>query len=625
MTTIRERVARAAGVFGVPVTNGRSANGGVPSDAGERNGRRPWVREDAHPFSLTTLASVVTLGTMLAGVAASRRMRSPSRAARPAAPLAPLTHVPTANGHPPEAASPEGLAEVATLETASAAPTRPPSWVPGPMTPTPSSPPTNGRSAAAASRANEPATDDEAPSATEAVEAAVSTEVTTEPTAIIAEAAAVAEEYAPDAPAGDALAQAPAAAAPTAAVPPRKGRFTTAFASLRDHDFRYLFFSTVLSGYGQWAQTIGMGWLVYTLTDRSAVQLAAVSAAGGLVRLLAGPFIGTALDHYPRRRILVWSTLAGALQGALLAVLVVTGNALVWHVYVFTVIEGLLTITNQGARQAYVYDITTDETLPNAVALSSIAQNVSRISGPPLAGVLIGFFGRSSPFVFLAIMLVLAAALTLPISLATRQAARVHVHPLRGPWEGLKYIANDRAMLGLTILAIVPALLVYPYVQLLPIFAEDVLGGGSTAYGLLAAAIGWGSFVGLIGLAFVGDIRRKGAVAMWGMLAYAIALIAFSQSTALVLSLVLLTTAGLFHGVALTLQQTLIQVLARNDMRGRATVVFQMGFALMPLGVLPMGLAIEQWGAAPAVGSFFAVSAVIFAAMLLFWKSLRAA
>jgi len=401
-------------------------------------------------------------------------------------------------------------------------------------------------------------------------------------------------------------------------------RFATAIGALRGRDFRLLFFGTVAQGFGQWAQTIGMGWLVYELSNDSAVQLGAISAFSGVVRLVAGPFIGFALDRYSRRSILLWTTGLGATQGGALALLVISGHAEIWHIYMFAFAEGLITTTNQTTRQAYVYDITTDETLPNAVALSSVAQNLSRVSGPPLAGVL-AVLNVAAPFIFLTVMKTLGLLLTLPLSRATRQAGRASQNALRGTWDGLRYVSREPAVLGLVVLALIPALLVYPYVQLLPVFAKQVLGGGSLEYGLLAASIGWGSLVGLLGLAFAGDMPRKGVTALWGMLGYALLLLAFSQSTVLWLSLACLSIAGVFHGVSLALQQTLVQLLARNDMRGRATSVFQMGFALQPIGVLVMALAIDQWNAAPAVGAFFAVASLAFGAMAVGWGSLRRA
>ena len=150
-----------------------------------------------------------------------------------------------------------------------------------------------------------------------------------------------------------------------------------------------------------------------------------------------------------------------------------------------------------------------------------------------------------------------------------------------------------------------------------------MLDAGATGYGLLAAAIGWGSFSGLVALSLYGEVRRKGLVLLVFYVGYVGALILFTQSNLLVLALVFLVIAGLFHGVAITLSQTLVQLLARNDMRGRATSLFAMGFGLMPLGALPMGLAIDAFGAQRAVGGFMMVSFVFFIFQTLMWKSLR--
>ena len=93
--------------------------------------------------------------------------------------------------------------------------------------------------------------------------------------------------------------------------------------ALRIRDFRFLFIGTVSSGFGQWAQMIGLNWLAYEISEQSATQLALVASAGGGARLLAGPAIGVILDRYHRRSVLVWTTVLSAVKGVLLGVLVV--------------------------------------------------------------------------------------------------------------------------------------------------------------------------------------------------------------------------------------------------------------------------------------------------------------
>ena len=174
------------------------------------------------------------------------------------------------------------------------------------------------------------------------------------------------------------------------------------FVSLRDRDYRLLWFGTVFVGFGQWGQQIGLNWLVFLLTD-SAVQLGAVAFAGGILSLFLTPFAGVIADRYSRRMIILIATIAGALQSTMLAVLVLTDTVEVWHAYVFAILTAATQAMNNPARQAYVNDVSSPETLPNAIALASIAQNASRIVGPPLAGLIAGW-NVGAAFAFVAVI-----------------------------------------------------------------------------------------------------------------------------------------------------------------------------------------------------------------------------
>ncbi len=109
------------------------------------------------------------------------------------------------------------------------------------------------------------------------------------------------------------------------------------------------------------------------------------------------------------------------------------------------------------------------------------------------------------------------------------------------------------------------------------------------------------------------------------LLVYTTILIGFIQSTVFWLSFGLLTAGGVFFSVSMALSQTLLQLLTRNEMRGRATSVYQTAFGLMPLGALPMAIAVERLGPARGVGSFVALAAALIALMLVAWPSLRRA
>jgi MFS family permease len=395
-----------------------------------------------------------------------------------------------------------------------------------------------------------------------------------------------------------------------------------AFVSLRDHDFRYLSLSTVAIGFGQWGQQIALNWLVFELTG-SAIQLGAVAFIGGVVALGITPFGGVIADRYPRRAVIVVATFAGAVQSFAIALLVLTDLVELWHVYAFALASAVTMAINQPARQAYVFDVSTDETLTNAIAMNSIAQNAARVVGPSLAG-LLAASSLAAPFIFVAVTRAVGTAATMRMSGGPhRVVERSGQHPVREVVEGFRYLARDRRLAGLLALTALPAVLVYPYVSFMPIFAEEVLGGGSTTYGLLAAMVGVGSVIGLFVLAFAGEVPHRGRYMLAGLLVYLVLVVGFTQSEQLALSLALLVLAGVFNGTQLALNTTLFQRVVRHDMRGRGMAAWQMGRSVSPFGAFPMGVVISYMGVQSGSAVFVLACLAIVALFAIFWRSGR--
>ena len=412
---------------------------------------------------------------------------------------------------------------------------------------------------------------------------------------------------------------------PSELPPPRRAKTSNseAFVSFKLRDFRYLSISTLASGFAQWANQLAIFALVYEMTG-SAVQLGAVAAFRGGVGTLVAPFGGYLSDRFPRRRIIVTATLLDAGLAGFLAVLVLLDVAHVWHVYVIAFVGGLLQSINQPARQAFVYDVTTDETLQNAIAVNSMVQNVARVLGPSAFGVMMAAWGIASGLIVLVALQVIASLATMRIGHITRQARVTEtISPLRMIGQGFRYAWQDKRILGLITLSAIPSLLIYPYVPFLKIVSEDVLHRGNSGFGILSSMLGWGSLVGLVALIYLGSARIRGRLMVGGFLVYAIFLFGFSQSSNYALSLSILATAGIFHSVAMALNNTLLQEVTRNDMRGRVMAVNQMSFGLQAIGSFPLAFAISAWGVQAGIGLFMALASVAFVIFLATWGSVR--
>ena len=114
------------------------------------------------------------------------------------------------------------------------------------------------------------------------------------------------------------------------------------------------------------------------------------------------------------------------------------------------------------------------------------------------------------------------------------------------------------------------------YRPLLPIFAKDILHVGPAGYGMLSSAPAIGGVLGTVIILFFGDIKRKGQLALWSFLAYALALGIFAQSTQMSLSLFLLGVLGLANSLQAVMRQTSFHLLTPDHVRGRAFSVFNM-------------------------------------------------
>ncbi len=395
------------------------------------------------------------------------------------------------------------------------------------------------------------------------------------------------------------------------------------FVSFRLRDFRYLTLSTLASGFAQWAKQLALFALVYDMTG-SAVQLGAVAAFRGGVGTVIAPFGGYLSDRFPRRQVIVLSTFLDVALASVLAVLVLTDYAHVWHIYVIAFGGGLAQSINQPARQAFVYDVTTDETLQNAIAVNSMVQNVSRVLGPSGFGVMMATWGVASALIALVVLQLLAVAATMRISRVTRQLrAASGTSPMLMMREGFRYCWGDKRILGLVVVGAIPALLIYPYIPFLKVVSEEVLHRGNAGFGMLSSMMGWGSLVGLFALASLGGVRGRGRLMLVCYLGYSTLLIVFATSSNYALSLAILATGGIFHSVATALNNTLLLQIAPDRMRGRVMSVYQMVNGLQPIGSFPLAFAIAAYGAQAGIGAFMVAATFAFVVFTVFWASVR--
>jgi MFS family permease len=411
---------------------------------------------------------------------------------------------------------------------------------------------------------------------------------------------------------------------PAASLPPRgvRGYGARTFSSLSIPDFRRLWFGNVGTMLGQWIQFAAQGYLVFQLTD-SPFQVGAVSFARGIASVVFAPFAGLITDRFSRRSVLMTMTTLSAIVAILLAALIVTDVLSVWMMYPIALAEGITDAINQPARQVMVYDVVGEEELANAVAVNSLGSNTMRVVGPSVAGALIGFVGIEAAFFLQAAAYAISVYFTSRIRTKGIPTSKSTTSVLRSMLDGVDYARRDRDVLLLVVMAGIPSLLVYPYVQYIAVFAEDVLDVGSIGFGFLASAVGYGSIIGALLAANLTQIKKRGQILVWTTFVYMALVTVFALSTNFALSFALLVVAGIANSIYLMFNQVMLQLTVDDEYRGRVLSLYVMVSGFTPFSALVMGALIDVFGAQATVAAFTGLAAAVVLIIGIFSRRLR--
>ena len=371
------------------------------------------------------------------------------------------------------------------------------------------------------------------------------------------------------------------------------------FEALHYRNYRLLWATTLLTSGGNWLQQVTLGWLAYELT-RSPLQVGIIMGLRTLPLLLS-PLTGVLADRFERRVILLID------QAALIAIavgfawLLLFGEPEPWHLYVFSVLVGLAWAVNNPVRQALVANSVPKASLMNAVALNSVAFNSMRTIGPAIGGAFIVAFGPGVNFMLQAVLYVLVFALMIPYrpayATADRQQAR-NEPVLRSLGEGFRYVAHEPTTLTITAVTAVMSLTMMGFVMnQLPVYAAEVLdSSGGDVLGLLLMAMGIGGVTGTLTMARFSSFERKGLLVIFGVVGSGLAILALALATVLWQAMAALVVQQAFIMVVMTTNNTIIQTITPDAIRGRVIGIYMMEIGMIPIGGVTAGAIASRFG-----------------------------
>lgn len=390
------------------------------------------------------------------------------------------------------------------------------------------------------------------------------------------------------------------------------------WSSLRHHrNFRLFWLGQLISLIGTWMQTLGQAWLILNLTGNP-FYLGLVAAAQFTPILVLGLFGGMIADLFPKRRTIIATQSAAMVLAFILAALVATGVVQTWHIFALALALGLVNAVDMPVRQSFVVEMVGREDVANAVALNSAVFNGARIVGPAVAGVLIGIVGLAACFFlngvsFIAVIVGLWAMRDEELVAVARPAMPRTVRAVGGNLaEGIVYVRRTRIVLLAVWVIGVVSTAGMNFNVLMPALAKEVLGVGATELGFLMAAMGVGSLVAALFVAFLRSPQVR--ILVGGGIMLGVLEVVLGGTKNMPLAVVVSFGIGMGAIAMAASANSLIQLNVPDELRGRVMSVYTTVFAgSTPIGGIVAGFLAAAYGppAALAVGGAVSAAAAL--------------
>jgi predicted MFS family arabinose efflux permease len=399
-------------------------------------------------------------------------------------------------------------------------------------------------------------------------------------------------------------------------------KFSTA-SVLSIPEFRWLFFGNVAFFFAMQGQILTRTILAWDLTG-AAQSLAYINLVVAVPMIFVSMIGGAVTDRVERRRLVIIGQCLITANELFILSLMLLGKLEFWHLLCTAFVAGCAFPFIMPARMAITVNVVGPARIQSAMAISSGAMNLSRVAGPAMAGIIISQFSVVAAYIVSSLLYASAVFCMLFVKRNTAVQPEGGKKPLLADIiYGFQYIKRNKPVLVCLLFGLVPMFLAMPFQNLLVILVEQNWQVGESGLGILMGAGGVGGVLGSIWIARRGDKTERLRLMVVTLIGFALFLAVFTQTSHFYLALVPLIFANLCASAFQTVNNATIQILVDDSVRGRMSSFMMMSFGLTPLGVLPMAIAADHFGAAFAILGACIVLVVITVAFVSFSKTLR--
>ena len=378
---------------------------------------------------------------------------------------------------------------------------------------------------------------------------------------------------------------------------------------VRNRDFSLLWFSQIISQFGDRLDQMALLALVYRVAPGSTIQLAKLMAFTIIPVFVIGPMAGVYVDRWDRRRTMVVSDILRSLLVFSIAFYFITWKAL-WPVYVVVFLVFCVSRFYVPAKMAIIPAIVKTDDLLLANSLVNTTGMVAAMMGFGVGGILVAVVGARGGFIIDAVSFLVAGVMIFFVSAKARQASKkeqileigrgimavVRKSVFQELREAVVFVRNQpqlRSCFG-TLFFLWSALGAVYVVGI--VFIQQVFGSATREIGLLVVGLGLGLFLGSLTYGRLGhskySFKTIFACVFGGGMVLSVFITAVAKYPNLLLAMVLAFILGLAVSPVMVISQTLVHQLTDSSMHGRLfsslEIIVHFAFLLSMLVAAPL-------------------------------------
>ncbi len=397
------------------------------------------------------------------------------------------------------------------------------------------------------------------------------------------------------------------------------------FSALQNNrDYRFLFTGTLSASAAHWIQFVTIGWFALEITDSVFHSIMAVSVRS-LPILVLGPWGGVLADRWDRRKLAMGTQVLMAVSAVVFATLVAIGQInTIWYLYAYTGVTGIGFAINSPVRQALVANTVRRPDMTNALALGAVTATSMRLTGAAISGILLATVATHWNFFLEGGLYVGMILLLIPMRTPYQEAGTArNSSPISNLKEGLNYMFGHQIMRRLLLVNFIRTGIFMPLLLLLPSYTSEALNRGPGVGTAMIVSMGIGGFAASLIISTWGFFAKKGLVCLITLCTGSAVVFTLGMVPWVWLVVPIMAIMGISQTHNIVGNQTLIQLIVPDALRGRVSSVWHYESGLTPMFSALIGGAAAIIGIAAAMAWAGGIAIALSLFFILRYKDVR--